>query len=1125
MRCIRLSSPSPLTGDHDDHDDLDGTGDNDDKMADDQHSTGAAGGEIPADVLLGKKDTEIPAPASSASPSSPTAGALYSTWQGLQPQDGSIARRSRPTERDANDELAPSHVASPSTDAEDSTYLATPPSSDGSVSTPVIIAPAAVPAVGRASSPSLAPSSQIPVLDTSTSSAVQPSLSPENPSSPTTNTSGLPLSHPSHPARVDPTPYGQAYSSRNPPPTVEKFREHERQRQEQSKQYFAEGPDTFQPTKVDNDTAGQAQTNEDGARAGATEDVPIGAEKSNVLFQPTPDVDLSIAFKTIHKDARTVAYVISASIVVLDWLFIGGGWTGLFKSLFPAAGIAAIIYVILVNVGQSAGARRIDEAEPKVEKLRYVPESVEWMNSLVETLWHTLQQEFFDGIAATIDDTIKPFIPKGVPATVKIAKLGHGKVPVRVLSMRSLPDSEFGDLVPQHGDRKNATPADNAARDKAIEKEQGGVFYNLEISVAYHEAPLRPRTDAMHVDILTRIGPVPIPIFVQVKEFVATIRVRLQMHPDLPFLKHMTFALTENPKVNSSVSLGAPWALDLLNLPLVDSTLVSQIHAAASQFVQPKSMSLDMTVYVGGSDQKMDTDAIGVLFVKIHRARQLARQDSRGPGADPYLTIAFSKYEKPMYATRIIKGDRNPVWEETAIIMIKAEHVKRNENVLLRLWDSDTTGSDDVSGVCEFPLQELILKANEMQKREDQLQGDVEGTDAEGVLEWEIGYFPRAEFHKALRTDAKNPRDRHGDKVDVVEEEKTQNAQNTVPDPNLPSGILGLTIHQCINVEVSNPNKKSMGHVQVQKQDDDGEDEGEAEDVSIDYIPSLYVSADINDQLVYRTRVKNITNTPTYNSSTETYVRDWRLAILNLSVWDTRKKANDCLVGVASVKLSDIFHDSSSVVKFYNLRGGEGTGRIRVSMIFRSMRMKLEESLLGYSVGSFVFSSPIVCTGDSFNTSKLNIRAAGSRRAIKRGGEKTEGGYSWTLEKPNNIIPVSHRYLSPVVLEFVRAGLTEKLKTPVIGKSKQYVVLWLHTLVDNKSSTFTLPIYKTNNPDRLIQNVVSESDATMKLEKVGEARFEGQFKAGIDEAHEEFLHSHNEWCTFQAWKAARTSGE
>ncbi|KAL2064500.1 hypothetical protein VTL71DRAFT_4994, partial [Oculimacula yallundae] len=1107
----------------------------------DQFKTGAKGGTIPASVLFGDADKfpnvedtprysngvekphEEQTPRPTADAINPTGG-LYSTWEGIQPKDdvngGGIARKPLPSESAAVLESIPTNTTN-TTNITRSTDLAsskplpdTPAASTTNLTSPTI--------------PSKSPSNANTASPSGPNSNLSPSSANLTASNNVPQRKEVPRSVSGHPQKVEPTQFGQAYSARNPPPTVEGFRENEKKRQEESRQYFAEGSTNEKgqdTSRTAADKTGHESTTkeEDGARAGATEDVPIGAEKSNVLFQPTPNVDLSQAFKAIHKDARMVSYVICGAVVLLDWMFIGGGWKGLLKSLFPAAGVAAGVYFILISVGASASSQGVHQAEARVEKLRYVPESVEWMNSLVGTLWHTLQQEFFDGIAAQINDTIKPLIPQGVPVAVKIAKLGHGAVPVRVLSMRSLPDSEFGDLVPSHGDRRDASPADQAKRDKEIEREQGGVFYNLEIAVAYHEAPLRPRTDAMHVDIVAMVGPVPLPIFVQVKEFVATVRVRLQMHPDLPFLKNMTFALTENPKVNTAVSIGAPWAFDILNLPLIDTTLISQINAAAQDFVQPKSMSLDMTVYVGGSDQKEDTESIGVLFVKIHRARNLARQDTRGAGADPYLTIAFSKYEKPMYATRIIKGDRNPVWEETAIIMIKAEHVKRNENVLLRLWDSDTTGSDDVSGVCEFPLNELVLKANQMEKREDLLQGDVEGTDAEGVLEWEIGYFPRAEYHKALRTDAKDPRDHRGEKVEVPEEEKVQNAMNTVPDPNLPSGILSLTIHQCINVEVSNPNKKSMGYVEVQSQDDDGEDTAEAENVSIDYIPSLYVSADINDQLVYRTRVKHITSTPTFNSSTETYVRDWRLATLNLSVWDTRKKTDDCLVGVAAVKLSDVFHESSSVVKFYDLKGGEGTGRIRISMIFRSMKMKLEESLLGYSVGSFVFSSPIVATGD-MNTSRINIRASGSKRTIKT-SQASEGGHTWILDKTKNIIPVSHRYLSPVVIEFVGSGLIESKLAGPLGKSKHFAILWLYKLVDNHSQTFTLPIYKTNNPDRLTQNVVDSPDDTMTLDKVGTVTFTAKFKAGIDEAHEDFLEGHNQWCTFKAWKAARDSGE
>lgn len=516
------------------------------------------------------------------------------------------------------------------------------------------------------------------------------------------------------------------------------------------------------------------------------------------------------------------------------------------------------------------------------------------------------------------------------------------------------------------------------------------------------------------------------------------------------------------------------------------------------------------------------------LEVSAHSSALALRRHANRSLADPYLTIAFSKYEKPMYATRIIKGDRNPVWEESAIIMIRAEHVKRQENVLIRLWDSDTTGSDDVSGVCEFPLHELILNANKMHKREDRLQGDTAGTDAEGLLEWEIGYFPRAEFEKHLRTTATDPKDRHGDKVEATEEvEKEQSAQNTVPDPKLPSGILGLTIHQCINVEVDNPNKKSMGHVQVRGQDSDGEDDAEEETISIDYIPSLYVSADINDKLNYRTRVKSITNQPTFNSSHETYIRDWRMATLTLSVWDTRKKSDDSLVGVVALKLSEVFHESSSIVNFYDLKGGEGSGRIRVSMIFRSIGMKLEKSLLGYEIGSFAFSSPIICTGGKLNTRKLTLRTAGSQRSIK-GGVKSEKGFTWTLDAKQSILPVQHRYMAPLVFEF--AGLSETVPGPLgkmMNKNKNFAILWLYTLDDNEEQTFTLPIYKTDNPDRLTQNVVSESDDMMALERVGEVTFRGRFSAGLDESHEEFLGkgNHDQWSAYWSWVAAKKSGE
>ncbi|BFZ57067.1 hypothetical protein PYCC9005_004117 [Savitreella phatthalungensis] len=888
----------------------------------------------------------------------------------------------------------------------------------------------------------------------------------------------------------EPKQYGAPYSERNPPPNVQDFRRHEKLKEENIAAQKESSSSAVKQSDGLADAPILAST-----RAGATDDVPIGAEKSNVLLHPTPDVDFGKVIKVLQKDTLLICYVVFGAIMVLNLLLIGGGWRAILKSTFPASGVAAGVYFVLESVVQKE--IEYDQTPPKVEKLKFVPESVEWMNTLTATLWATLQQEFFDNIASQANDVIKGYGP------AKIVELGHGVSPVRVLSMRSLPDEEFGALVPAHGIDRESSLADRKAREKAIEREEGGIFYNLEIAVAYHARPNVDRKLHMHIDILAG----PLPIFVVVNEFVATIRLRLQMHPDLPFLKNVTFALTEPPRVDSSVSIGVPWAFDLLNLPIIDSVLKSQIDKAAADFVQPKSMSLDMTVYIGGSDEREETTATGLLIVKIHRAIKLARQDTRGPGADPYLTIAFSKYEKPMYATRIIKGDRNPVWEESAVIMISAEHIKRKENVLLRLWDSDTMGSDDIAGSVEFPLLDLVMKPGKMHKRKDQLQGDVAGTDAEGILEWEIGYFEKTEFHEKHRTERMDAKDHRGQRTG---EKAKPTALNTVPDSETPTGILGLTIHQCINVKVNNPPKKSMGQVKVQTQDSDGEDDdGEME--HIEYVPSLYCTAHLNDRYIYGTRVKSITSAPTFNSTTEQFIRDWRLATVTIGVWDTRKHEDDVLVGVVVLKLSEVFTESSSLVRFYDLRGGCGTGRMRLGLIFRSVATKLDKNLLGFSAGTFTFTSSIKVAGN-VNTQKLKVRASGAKRNLK-GAHFHE----WELEKPLSHIPVLYRYLSPVVLEFSS-----------LLKDKQYAVLWLFKLVDGENTHFELPVYKTDNPDRLTQNVVSQADDHMILEKVGTVAFNAKFSPGIDDTHEAFLDAggfdDQRWRTFQVWKAASECG-
>ena len=86
-------------------------------------------------------------------------------------------------------------------------------------------------------------------------------------------------------------------------------------------------------------------------------------------------------------------------------------------------------------------------------------------------------------------------------------------------------------------------------------------------------------------------------------------------------------------------------------------------------YVAPKSMSIDLAAILQGDDIQKETSALGILWVRMHRAVGLSKQDrrgSKGGGSDPYITLSFSKYGKPMYCTRVITDDLNPIWEETA---------------------------------------------------------------------------------------------------------------------------------------------------------------------------------------------------------------------------------------------------------------------------------------------------------------------------------------------------------------------------------------------------------------------------------------------------------------------------
>jgi hypothetical protein len=255
-------------------------------------------------------------------------------------------------------------------------------------------------------------------------------------------------------------------------------------------------------------------------------------------------------------------------------------------------------------------------------------------------------------------------------------------------------------------------------------------------------------------------------------------------------------------------------------------------------------------------------------------------------------------------------------------------------------------------------------------------------------------------------------------------------------------------------------------------------------------------------------------------------MRDWRSGIVTVTVRDQRMRQHDPILGVVPLKLSEILQTSSQVTRWYPLSGGIGFGRIRISLLFRSVETRLPLNQLGWDVGTFEFMSDKILALNYGSTAKLKLRTGGSSGAIPRTQCKqlSEGdGIYWDIAKQdgndNVRLPVRYRYRSPVVFEFHTAGKRA---------ADAYAVIWLHHIEDNKEENINIPIWKTDNGKRLTQNYITHENVNsipdIRIEEVGRLWFRCRFKAGTDEDHAKFVADDDSRETQETWEACHAEG-
>jgi Ca2+-dependent lipid-binding protein len=173
-----------------------------------------------------------------------------------------------------------------------------------------------------------------------------------------------------------------------------------------------------------------------------------------------------------------------------------------------------------------------------------------------------------------------------------------------------------------------------------------------------------------------------------------------------------------------------------MDLPLISRFVQSSVDAAMAEYVAPKSLTLDLKDMLMGDDFKKDTHARGVLVVTIKRAFDFKEGDAAiGPlkpgSADPYVSVGWAKFGKPLFSTRVLQNNMEPYWNETCFILVTPDELNVDEKLRVQLWDSDRSTADDDLGRIE------------MHDREDGFKALKAGESMPGKLTWSVGYFSK----------------------------------------------------------------------------------------------------------------------------------------------------------------------------------------------------------------------------------------------------------------------------------------------------------------------------------------------------------------------------------------------
>lgn len=186
----------------------------------------------------------------------------------------------------------------------------------------------------------------------------------------------------------------------------------------------------------------------------------------------------------------------------------------------------------------------------------------------------------------------------------------------------------------------------------------------------------------------------------------------------------------------------------------------------------------------------------------------------------------------------------------------------------------------------------------------------------------------------------------------------------------------------------------------------------------------------------------------------------------------------------------------------YPLVGGIGFGRVRLSLVFRSLEIQLPKNLIGWDYGTLEVKSPIKAKSnlpDELTNHRIKLRSNLSH--IKMNSVDGEDR-SWHLKNgESGFLAKRKRYSMPLVIEFRKSVLGSKT-TPA------FAIFWLKDIPDEEEKCITLQVWKGGKENLQRATTCARYEGLDPGEKpLGEIEITMKFWRGLSGYHKKFAHS------------------